>query len=350
MAAEVLGRDYTQVSNQLFRDARIHAKSKGIFGFLATHRDGFGVSPESIAAAMADGLSAVKSALRELEQYGYLTRSQVRGSDGLMGDTTYRITDMPSSEPADENLPPVPTSNDAQTRRSEPVDGNPPAVDPPAVNRPHKKTIPMKKISSEEKTTSSSVAEVSEAPTATAPEATDGGGGGSSSSRAIAEEIAAVLDYRGKLPDKRQRQLIADRLAAALDGGWSVDGLALYLDLGDAPVNSAAAVYAHRLRPDVLPEAEPAPSPVQLLDVTADDLFGPARPELPATMWGRAVQLAQSRLVGSGHRPFECPPASAYTNRGFGSGGGTDDRVAGWGQLARQFAAKEHKPYTNAGW
>lgn len=313
MAAEALGRDYTQVSNQLFRDPRIHAKSKGVFGFLASHRDGFGVSPESIAAAMADGISAVKGALRELEEFGYLARSQTRGADGLMGDFTYRITDMPSSAPVDGIHPPAPTCEDAENRRSQPVDGNPLAVYPPADKRPHKKTTPSKKISSEENTTTSSSPVVPEGPVVAGP--SGGGGGVLDSSRSTAIEVVAALDYRGKVPDRRLRQTIEDRLTAALTAGWSLDGLAIYLDLGDAPVQSPAAVYAHRLRPDVLPEAAPGGEPA----------------EPPAGEWQEATARARERLAGSG-------------------GTGTDDRVAGWGAVARQLGAREHKPYTNDAW
>lgn len=143
MTAEVLERDYTRIGNRLLRDRRLSFKAKGIFTWMASHKDGFGVSPESIAAAGTDGISAVKSALRELEEHGYLTRSQVRAGGGKMGATTYRITDMPSSGPEVENRPPGMTSIDGQTGRSEPVNGNPPADEPPAVNHLHKKTIPL---------------------------------------------------------------------------------------------------------------------------------------------------------------------------------------------------------------
>lgn len=143
MTAEVLERDYARIGNRLLRDPEISYKAKGIFAFMASHKDGFGVSPESIAAAGQEGISAVKSALRELEQGGYLARSQKRTEGGTMGQTVYRITDMPSSEPVDGNRPAVVTSGNDQSCRSEPVDGNPLAVHPPAADHPHKKTIPL---------------------------------------------------------------------------------------------------------------------------------------------------------------------------------------------------------------
>lgn len=297
MAAEVLERDYARISNQLWRDSRLHAKSKGIFGFLASHRDGFGVSPESIAAAMADGISAVKGALRELEEYGYLTRSQVRGADGLMGDTTYRITDMPSSEPVDGNRLAVSTCDDAENRRSEPVDGNPPADKPPADNRPHKKTIPSQKISSEEKTTSSSPPGPTEPPAT--PEPTDGGGGGSDL-RSTAIHITASLDYCDQVPDKQQQAQVTTAVLAALEKGWSMRGLARYLFLDGYRPDNPVAFYLSKLSPKKLPGMEPAePSVVPSR--------GGARGRVASAEEVNAVTLDSlfGRAQGSAHRPFQ---------------------------------------------
>lgn len=164
------GDQFTQISNGLFRDPLLSAKAKGIFGFISTHRDGWGVTPESIAAYMADGVSSINSGLKELEARGYLHRHQPRRSNGTLGSIVYYITDMPRSEPVGENLTPGVTCENVQEdaadehlRRSEPVVDFPRAADPRAVNRPHKKTIPQD--TNEENTTSPS------APPATAPAA-----------------------------------------------------------------------------------------------------------------------------------------------------------------------------------
>lgn len=137
---------FTQIRNTLFRDNRISFKAKGVFGLISTHRDGYGVTPESLAACSTDGVSAVKAALRELEAAKYLKRARERRPDGTLGAATYYITDEPEalqltfeeetprSEPADEN-PPV----------DKPPVAKPPVVQPPVdeptvANRPHKKT------------------------------------------------------------------------------------------------------------------------------------------------------------------------------------------------------------------
>lgn len=131
---------FTQISNALFRDPRVSFKAKGIFGLISTHRDGFGIKPETIAKAGTEGVAAIKTALQELERFGYLDRAQARREDGTLGPVVYYITDMPRSEPVDDNRPPVPTSEVGHNRRSEPVDDYPLADEPPAVNRRHKNT------------------------------------------------------------------------------------------------------------------------------------------------------------------------------------------------------------------
>lgn len=341
MAAEVLERDYTRVGNELLRDARISYKAKGIFCWLASHREGFGVSPESIAAAGADGISAVKSALRELELYGYLSRSQVRRADGLMGDFTYRITDMPSSAPVDGNHPPVPTSDDADNRRSEPVDGYPLADEPPADNRPHKKTIPLGKKISSEKTTSPSPPEPS---AGMAPAEVPDGGGGGSDLRSIAVHITDHLDYLGQVPDKQQRERITAALVAVLKAGWTMDGLAVYLNPGNYRPDNPAAFYLAKLTTRLPATApEPAPAPIAAAAgvhgplpsaaeygaaTVASVLYGEAPALAPSETWPEAVQRAQARLGGGGSR------------------GGGNGHVDGWMQLA----GKGHQPYSNDVW
>lgn len=142
MAADILQRDFTQIHNRLFRDTRLSFKAKGIFGLISTHRNGYGVTPEWIAAAGTDGPAAVRTGLRELEKCGYLVRAQERKTDGTLGQMTYSITDMPSSEPVSDIRQAGLSCDDEETRRSEPLGDYPHADEPQAADRTHKKTSP----------------------------------------------------------------------------------------------------------------------------------------------------------------------------------------------------------------
>lgn len=160
MAADALGRHFTQIANLVFRDPRLHAKSMGVFGHISTHRDGYGITAETIAASMADGVSAVRGALRELEQYGYLVRRRERRTNGTLGETVYEITDMPeglllgapalgedqgsASQPDSENRTLAATSENVELPRSEPTCDSPTLEKPPVENRRTKKTNTQK--------------------------------------------------------------------------------------------------------------------------------------------------------------------------------------------------------------
>ncbi|MFJ2110582.1 hypothetical protein ACIOEX_01415 [Streptomyces sp. NPDC087850] len=76
------------------------------------------------------------------------------------------------------------------------------------------------------------------------------------SERSAAEPLVSALDFRGRPPGARQRGKLLALVAAALNSGWTEQDLKTYLDLGGAAVNSAAAVYVHRLTPGELPDPD----------------------------------------------------------------------------------------------
>jgi hypothetical protein len=248
---------FTQIRNALFRDPRLSLKDKGLFGLISTHRDGWGVTPESLATCCTDGVSAIKSALRNLERFGYLRRDRERRKDGTLGASAYYITDQPEAvvEQVSEEL-----------RRSEPeVDyppvDEPPQAEPPVDDRPHKKTIPQN--TNEKNTTSPSrppmhlVSSVAE---------DQGGGGGDAPQQqekpdAVAASFVDRLPYGARVPGPRQRAHLIDRVSAALAAGWTEWALRVQLTEETESAKSLPAVYRHRLDPDNLPAAPPIPAP-----------------------------------------------------------------------------------------
>ncbi|WP_189959051.1 hypothetical protein [Streptomyces alanosinicus] len=157
MAADVLQRQFTQIHNAVFRDPRMSFKAKGIFGLISTHVDGYGVSEESITACATDGLSAVRTGLKELIALGYLQRRRERDQRGRLGESEYYITDMPEGlsiilspgwDVLKEDRRPEPTCEnrtldaDGRTPSSEPTCGSPRLDEPTFENRPHKNNTP----------------------------------------------------------------------------------------------------------------------------------------------------------------------------------------------------------------
>lgn len=238
---------FTQIRNALFRDPRLSLKDKGLFGLISTHRNGWGVTPESLATCCTDGVSGIKAALRNLEQHGYLRRDRERKPDGTLGSSMYFITDQP-----DAVLGMAP----AELRRSEPADDYPPVAEPPVaeptvVNRLHKKTIPQK---TKGKNTTSSPAPA-EGAVRDAP-AAQGGGGEAPQQQDHDPTAAAFVDglpYRGRIPGPRQRAHLIAATTAALAAGWTEFALKRQLTADTDNAKSMSAVYRYRLEPENLP-------------------------------------------------------------------------------------------------
>ena len=95
-------RDYTVMANIHLRDRRLSLKAKGLLSVCLALPDQWECSIEGFAAMMKDGRDSVRSAVRELEAAGYITRSgQERAEDGRYGVTEYTVREEPEEMPED---------------------------------------------------------------------------------------------------------------------------------------------------------------------------------------------------------------------------------------------------------
>lgn len=83
--------NFTTVQNTIFRDGRISLKAKGLFCYMLSKKDGWAFSAERISLDNNDGRDGVRAGLRELEQFGYLSRVKVNGGKGLF-TTEYHLS------------------------------------------------------------------------------------------------------------------------------------------------------------------------------------------------------------------------------------------------------------------
>jgi hypothetical protein len=294
MAADVFERQFTQIHNGLFRDARLSFKAKGIFGLISTHRDGYGVSEEGIAGCGTDGLASVRSGIKELIEHGYLRRTRTRDELGRLGESEYYITDMPDGltialadgwatpgdgeQPPDEDLE-SPSSEptcenhiqeaEPQNPRSQPTCDSPTLADPTLENPRLENRMTIEdqdyKNTSEREPPSPADAE----PDGAAPDT--GGEGGRNEA---ADEVGAPDDATGHQvgsaealqiaraalsghPEVRNGRLaqIAVRIDDVLRQGAEPDALGRYLSADLDRVGSAPAVLLHRLDATQLPAA-----------------------------------------------------------------------------------------------
>lgn len=98
-------RNYTVISNDCIRDSRLSFKARGLLVLLLSYPDGWKVNTEHLTTqSEKDGRTSVLSALKELEQFGYLTRTQIRENGRITGYESV-VREIPESGfPQSENL------------------------------------------------------------------------------------------------------------------------------------------------------------------------------------------------------------------------------------------------------
>lgn len=96
-------KDYVVMSNYHLRDKNLSLKAKGLLSWMLSNDERWDYTVAGIVAVMKESRDAINSALCELEDYGYLTRQQVRDR-GKFSEMEYVITEKPITEnPISEN-------------------------------------------------------------------------------------------------------------------------------------------------------------------------------------------------------------------------------------------------------
>lgn len=88
--------NYTNISNQLIRDSRLSWKARGIFAYLWSQADEWDFYVSEVAKHATDGRDALRSGLKELEKYGYLTRKPSSDTNGKFDGMDWVLTDKPA--------------------------------------------------------------------------------------------------------------------------------------------------------------------------------------------------------------------------------------------------------------
>ncbi|MEX0895653.1 MAG: hypothetical protein WDZ94_01795 [Patescibacteria group bacterium] len=94
--------NFTQIPNAWVRDDRIGFRAKGILTLLMSHQDGWRISLEALADGQ-DGITAIRTAVTQLEENGYLNRQYLRNDKKQIEATEWIISD-PFENLISENL------------------------------------------------------------------------------------------------------------------------------------------------------------------------------------------------------------------------------------------------------
>ena len=68
--------DYTVIDNNIFKNQKLTLKAKGMICTMLSLPDDWNFSEEGLTSLSNDGISSVRSTLKELMEYGYLKRER----------------------------------------------------------------------------------------------------------------------------------------------------------------------------------------------------------------------------------------------------------------------------------
>nr|DAM62044.1 MAG TPA: Dna polymerase B [Caudoviricetes sp.] len=89
--------NYTCISNDVFR-SDLSLKARGMLCTMLSLPDDWEFSENGLQAILRDGQTSVRSAIKELESAGFLSRTRERDENGRMGKCVWIVCDYPRFE------------------------------------------------------------------------------------------------------------------------------------------------------------------------------------------------------------------------------------------------------------
>ena len=90
--------NYTNVSNQVIRDERLSWKARGIFVYLWSQADNWQFYVSEVAKHATDGRESLQNGLKELEEFGYLKRTNRQNNGGKFSGMEWILSDIPDHQ------------------------------------------------------------------------------------------------------------------------------------------------------------------------------------------------------------------------------------------------------------
>lgn len=88
-------KNYTVMANYHLRDENLSLKARGLLSMILSLPDDWDYSLAGLVKISKDGLTAVRAALHELENNGYVHRERQRDSRGRLGGAIYTVYEYP---------------------------------------------------------------------------------------------------------------------------------------------------------------------------------------------------------------------------------------------------------------
>ena len=116
-------RNYTVMSNYHLNDKNISLKAKGLLSQMLSLPDGWDYTLRGLATINKENLDAIRTAVLELEQHGYITRRQLRDETGRITSVEYSIFEHP--QPPRLDFPNIDNPNTVFPNTGKPMLDNP---------------------------------------------------------------------------------------------------------------------------------------------------------------------------------------------------------------------------------
>ena len=125
---------FTVLPNRTLRDNRMSLKTRAILAIMVSMPEDWDYTVSGLAAVCGVGKDAVRTSLREMEIFGYLTRAQLHNEAGHFSRNEYIVTDEPTVK-NDTPLSDFPSTVEPST--DEPLTENPTQQNKDYTNTPY---------------------------------------------------------------------------------------------------------------------------------------------------------------------------------------------------------------------
>lgn len=140
--------NYTVLSNYHFKERGMSLKAKGLLSLMLSLPEGWDYSAAGLVTLSKDGKDSVNAALKELEKFGYLKRTQAYDGSGKFSGYNYEIFEKPIEAQPKAEKPKADKPFAENPSTGKPTTENPPQLNNDLLNT---KKLNTKKLSTEEK-------------------------------------------------------------------------------------------------------------------------------------------------------------------------------------------------------
>lgn len=144
--------NYTVLSNYHFKERGMSLKAKGLLSLMLSLPENWDYSAAGLVTLSKDGKDSVNAALKELEKFGYLRRTQAYDGSGKFSGYNYEIFEQPSEAVKAEEKPKAENPTTGAPFAENPSTEKPKAENPPQLNNNELniKKSSIKKLSTKE--------------------------------------------------------------------------------------------------------------------------------------------------------------------------------------------------------